>query len=135
MKKFTKFFSVLMALMLAMCFVSCSDDDDNSSSSSSSNTTASSMTVGSKYKGTMTASGQTVYIIVTVDTASTQSSQGYDSTFTTMESMGTTSGTYTVSGNTVSMVAPYMGTCTCTTSDNWNTLVGTSGWSGTLTKQ
>ena len=48
--------------MLAMCFVSCSDDDDNSSSSSSSNTTASSITVGSKYKGTMTASGQTVYI-------------------------------------------------------------------------
>ena len=138
MKKFTKFFSVLMALMLAMCFVSCSDDDDSSSSGGSGGITEA---ISGRYKGSLSnLSLGTAYMILTINNDYTWSSQGYDSSYSKKETVGSATGTYTRSGNTVKITGTIadlgMGlNLTCKTSDDWNTVAVTGDFSGTMTKQ
>ena len=139
MKKFTKFFSVLVALMLAMCFVSCSDDDDNSSSSSSSG--GSTETISGSYKGSLSNSSfGTVYMILTLNRDSSWSSQGYDKTYTKKTNEGSATGTYTRSGNSAKITGKITDlgislNLNCKTSDDWNTVEVSGDFSGTMTKQ
>ncbi len=145
MRKFSKFFAIIFAMVMASAFIACSDgssSDDGSNTNTngtSAGTGTSTAVTSSTYRGVMTSPGETVYIDFIFTDGTNWHSQGYtDNTFATTTQTGTTTGTYSISGTTITINMPlFNATLTGTTSDDWATIVcsGNQLFTGTLTKQ
>lgn len=138
MRKFSRIFAIIFAMIMAIAFIACSDGSSSDDSSNAGAGTSTAVT-SSTYRGEMTSSGETVYIDFIFTDGTNWHSQGYtDNTFATTTQTGTTTGTYSISGTTITINMPlFDATLTGTTSDDWATIVcsGNQLFTGTLTKQ
>lgn len=134
-------------MLLAFAFVACSSDDGDSSyangsdSNGNDNQSSYSNSYAGHYKGSLSSQGfGTLYMVFTLTDSGKWVSHGYkDAEYKESSSKGTWSGNFTYSAGTVSLdVSEAVGTTGvtigATSSDGWNTMSVSGGFSGTLTK-